>query len=216
MKGIYRHHKGKLYRVTGEGIHSETLETLVVYKALYPNPLGQDWVRPKEMFVGRVLVGGAETERFQNLEIQIEQQETVAEDQFLALESLLPQVFGPFDISKLKTRLADKDQVLLLIALVDKTPVGFKLGYQKTKSVFYSWLGGVRPDFQGMGIGKALMKHQHTWCVEQGYEIVETKTLNRWKSMLILNINSGFEVKGTELRSNGETKIILEKHLEGY
>jgi len=33
--GIYRHYKGNEYEVIGIGKHSETLEDLVVYKALY-------------------------------------------------------------------------------------------------------------------------------------------------------------------------------------
>jgi len=44
----YKHYKGHYYRVIGEARHSETLEDLVVYQALY----GEQalWVRPKAMF----------------------------------------------------------------------------------------------------------------------------------------------------------------------
>jgi hypothetical protein len=47
--GLYRHYKGKHYEVIGVAKHSETLETLVVYRPLY----GEQglWVRPFEMFV---------------------------------------------------------------------------------------------------------------------------------------------------------------------
>lgn len=48
--GKYRHYKGKEYEVIGFAKHSETLEELVVYKALY-QPEGENlWVRPKKMF----------------------------------------------------------------------------------------------------------------------------------------------------------------------
>jgi hypothetical protein len=54
LQGIYRHYKGKLYRVTGVARHSESLEQMVVYECLYDNPEGQLWVRPLEMFLEKV------------------------------------------------------------------------------------------------------------------------------------------------------------------
>lgn len=49
-KGIYKHYKGNLYRVIGFGKHSETLEDLVFYEALYDNPKSKFWIRPMKMF----------------------------------------------------------------------------------------------------------------------------------------------------------------------
>jgi hypothetical protein len=50
--GRYRHYKGREYRVLGIARHSETLEPLVVYQALY----GEHalWVRPAAMFTKNV------------------------------------------------------------------------------------------------------------------------------------------------------------------
>ncbi len=60
--GFYRHYKGNEYRVFGIARHSETLEPLVVYQALY----GERglWVRPAAMFVETVEVGGRPVPRF--------------------------------------------------------------------------------------------------------------------------------------------------------
>jgi len=63
--GIYRHYKGKNYRVIGTAKHSETEEDLVLYYPLY----GEDdvktyWVRPLEMFSGTVSIDGSEASRF--------------------------------------------------------------------------------------------------------------------------------------------------------
>ncbi len=66
--GIYRHYKGKQYEVIGIAHHSETLEELVVYKALYESPdygYGAIWVRPRAMFEEDVMVDGVQQKRFQ-------------------------------------------------------------------------------------------------------------------------------------------------------
>ena len=46
--GKYRHFKGNEYEVLGIGLHSETLEEMVVYRALYGD-CGL-WVRPAAMW----------------------------------------------------------------------------------------------------------------------------------------------------------------------
>jgi cyclomaltodextrinase / maltogenic alpha-amylase / neopullulanase len=61
--GKYRHYKGNEYQVIGLANHSETLEDLVVYKALYGK--GQMWVRPLKMFEEKVVVDGKEVPRFE-------------------------------------------------------------------------------------------------------------------------------------------------------
>lgn len=60
--GLYRHYKGKDYRVVGVARHTETKEPVVVYQALYG---GRGlWVRPAAMFNGTVEVGGKRVPRF--------------------------------------------------------------------------------------------------------------------------------------------------------
>ncbi len=65
--GIYKHYKGNLYEVIGIAHHSETLEELVVYKALYDTTdfgYGAIWVRPLAMFNETIVVDGREVNRF--------------------------------------------------------------------------------------------------------------------------------------------------------
>ena len=63
--GIYEHYKGNRYEVIGVGKHSETLEELVVYRALYGE--GGLWIRPLKMFLEKVVVGGKEVPRFSSM-----------------------------------------------------------------------------------------------------------------------------------------------------
>lgn len=60
--GTYRHYKGKEYRVLHLATHSETMEQLVVYQALYDE--FQVWVRPLVMFTEKVEVDGLVIPRF--------------------------------------------------------------------------------------------------------------------------------------------------------
>lgn len=64
--GKYQHYKGNHYDVLGVARHSETEEEFVVYRALY----GSEglWIRPKAMFLEKVLVNGKEVPRFSYLE----------------------------------------------------------------------------------------------------------------------------------------------------
>ena len=60
--GKYRHYKGNFYEVIGMAFHSETLEEMVVYKALYGD--GGVWVRPAFMWEEEVEVEGKRVKRF--------------------------------------------------------------------------------------------------------------------------------------------------------
>lgn len=68
--GRYQHYKGKFYEVIGVAHHSETLEELVVYRALYKTEYGVNalWVRPKTMFIENVVIDGKEVPRFKLVE----------------------------------------------------------------------------------------------------------------------------------------------------
>lgn len=60
--GLYEHYKGFRYKVLEIARHSETLEEMVVYQALY----GERgiWVRPLPMFLEHVTIDGKSLPRF--------------------------------------------------------------------------------------------------------------------------------------------------------
>lgn len=64
--GKYRHFKGNYYEVLGTARHSETLELLVVYRALYGE--GGLWVRPAAMWKETVEKENYHGPRFQFVE----------------------------------------------------------------------------------------------------------------------------------------------------
>ena len=62
INGMYEHYKGFHYKVLAIARHSETLEELVVYQALY----GEEgiWVRPLAMFLENVITDEKTQPRF--------------------------------------------------------------------------------------------------------------------------------------------------------
>ena len=62
IHGIYRHFKGDYYLVEGVGIHSETKEKYVIYRALYGDT-EKVYLRPFEMFLSKV-----DKEKYPNVE----------------------------------------------------------------------------------------------------------------------------------------------------
>jgi len=67
LGALYRHYKGNLYKVHQIVRHSETLEELVFYEALYENKQGVFWVRPLKMFMETVNISGKEMPRFEHV-----------------------------------------------------------------------------------------------------------------------------------------------------
>ena len=66
--GLYRHFKGNYYRVLYVARHSETMEPIIVYRALYGD--GGVWVRPADMWNEAVERDGKIYQRFRPLSAQ--------------------------------------------------------------------------------------------------------------------------------------------------
>ena len=64
--GKYRHFKGMEYEVMHVARHSENLEWMVVYRALYGN--GDVWVRPLSMWNETVEHNGITVKRFTKID----------------------------------------------------------------------------------------------------------------------------------------------------
>lgn len=62
---LYEHYKGQRYKIMGVARHSETLEELVIYQALYGD--SDIWVRPIGMFLENVNIDGLSRPRFKLL-----------------------------------------------------------------------------------------------------------------------------------------------------
>lgn len=120
----------------------------------------------------------------------------------------------PYPSEKFEGEVPRKPGFLLFVAYDGIIPVGYKMGYELSSKLFYSWNGGVIPAHRGKGVAKALMDEQHLCIKELGYETVRTHTKNRYRAMLIFNIKQGFDVIGVYTSEReGEQSIMLEKNL---
>lgn len=146
--------------------------------------------------------------------MQIEIKPGSCEDCF-AIASVIPEFSsGAYPLKEYKQRILNR-QHLILVAFENDMPVGFKMGYQKDgENTFYSWLGGVLPQFRKNGIASKLAKEQEKILKENGFQTLEFKTRNYLKPMLIFGLKNGFnivEVIKKETESNH--RIVLRKTL---
>jgi ribosomal protein S18 acetylase RimI-like enzyme len=121
------------------------------------------------------------------------------------------KIFG--DASQLVEQMKHKPQLLVNVAWDENKVIGYKIGYSMDFEKYYSWLGGVDPVYRNLGIASKLLEEQHRYLKKAGYKAVQTKTKNKWRSMLILNLKYGFDIIGTYTDEDGEPKIILQKNL---
>lgn len=66
--GKYRHYKGHQYKVISLAKDESTLEDVVIYEALYDNPVSKVWTRKLKNFTEEIEVGGRKVPRFEFIE----------------------------------------------------------------------------------------------------------------------------------------------------
>lgn len=130
----------------------------------------------------------------------------------VALSKEIDEFQNPHDEGEYKKRLRGIPH-LILVAYTDEQPIGFKVAYEREKSL-YSWMGAVHPNWRRRGVAKALANQQEAWARQQGYTSITFKTRNRLKPMLLFGIQNGFDIIGFEKREEiGENRILLRKKL---
>ncbi|MEP1095170.1 MAG: GNAT family N-acetyltransferase [Cyclobacteriaceae bacterium] len=135
-------------------------------------------------------------------------------DEVVSLMQELPEFINPYSKEELRKRLLVAN--LMLVAEMNEQLVGFKCGYERESGTkkFYSWLGGVLPRHRNKGVAESLLKKMEEWCLERGYEVLEFKTFNEHKGMLIFSIKSGFEIVDVRYSEKDDRKrIVLQKEL---
>ena len=211
---FYRHYKNKPYKYLGTVRHSETLEELVLYETLYENEQSRVWVRPKEMFFEKIVKDGKEIFRFEPVSFTYVESLVIGSEEKEIILALGQKSFPDFDEVMLSRKLNETLQPYLIVAYDVNKPVGFKLGFKHDTDSFNSWLGGVLPEYQQLGIGSELMMKQHDWVKTNGYKKVFAKSKSKFRHMIDLDLKHGFEIVGTEKEITGEITILFQKSFD--
>lgn len=130
------------------------------------------------------------------------------------LEELYTLLFKDADLKFFNERLkSNQQQALFVVAYNESEPVGFKIGYPYDQDTFYSWIGGVLPQFRKQGIAMQLAILQEDYAKKRGFDKLRTKSMNAYKPMMILNLKNGFSIINVYTNTKGQTKIVFEKRI---
>jgi GNAT superfamily N-acetyltransferase len=123
----------------------------------------------------------------------------------LASETVLPTTEEQIDA------ILSAPDPLALVAFVDDRPVGFKTGRARDagRRYYLSHMGGVLPDYRGMGIATALARHQLRAVAGMGYTTVGYFTGHDNVPMLRMAFGLGFDVVGMQFKPREKIALVI-------
>ncbi len=108
----------------------------------------------------------------------------------------------------------DEADYLPLVAQQGEHLLGFKLGYALNPVTFYSWVGGVIPDFRGMGVALKLLEYQEAWARQQGYKVIQVKSREQFSAMRAMLSKHHYECLSTQTDDEtGDMRYLFRKQL---
>lgn len=134
--------------------------------------------------------------------------------ELLWIHERIPEFPGKASLDFYTERLKDR-LVLALVAEKDGELMGFKVGHKdEAPYTFYSWMGGVRPEFRKHGIADALAEYQENWAKEKGFKRIYFKTRNRFPAMISFGLKRGFKIVQV-IRKGGveDYRVVMRKGL---
>lgn len=109
----------------------------------------------------------------------------------------------------------DRDDLMMVLALVDDEPAGFKIGYRENRFVYYSAKGGVLPEFRRQGLARKMLYYMMDEARTRGYVRFAFDTFpNRDRGMTILGLNEEFRVVKSDFnKTYKDWRLRFEKRL---
>jgi GNAT superfamily N-acetyltransferase len=139
-----------------------------------------------------------------NIKIIVQEGKIVGESALklnLLIKEIFPNLKNDENLIENINKYTDND-LLSIFAMDDTELVGYKIGYAKEPTIFFSWIGAVSPKYRRNGIASKLIESQHEILKKRGYLYITTQSNNKYKDMMRLNLKFGFDIKGVNV--NGD------------
>lgn len=115
-------------------------------------------------------------------------------EELLSVHECIPEFGGKEELDFYRNTLEDRVH-LSLVAIIQDELAGFKVGYvSDNPDIFYSWMGGVVPQFRRDGVATALAEYQENWARNNGFRKIFFKTRNRFPLMINFGISRNFKI----------------------
>ncbi len=123
------------------------------------------------------------------------------------------KVLDSASVAAWNEKLEDRAAVVIAYAESEGEIVGFKVGYELKPTLFYTWVGGVLPEFCSRGIATKMISDQLEFCKAKGFNMIKTISDNRNKEAMILNLRAGYDFCETKVDEEGILRVVMEKKL---
>ncbi len=129
-----------------------------------------------------------------------------------AVSRQIPEFNAPYDETEYQRRMAGRYSLILVAETPTGALAGFKAGYALDNRVFYSWMGGVLPEFRRSGLAQALLENQESQVKALGYRAIQVKTRNCYPAMRMLLDKNGYQIIGfTPAEDPLQNRLLFEK-----
>lgn len=136
-------------------------------------------------------------------------------DELDLLTDLYNRVFTPARTAdSFRRRFEGRQHALILVAQVERRPVGFLTAMELKPDTHFGWLCGVLPDFRRAGVASQLLDAHEAWSRGEAYEVLRFECYNRHRPMLHTAIRHGYNIVGIRWdEQHHDNLVIFEKNL---
>ena len=123
---------------------------------------------------------------------------------------LYNEVFSPRqDQEFFRRRFQGRQNVSMLVAMLDDRHVGFVVGFELTPTTYFGWVCGVLPDFRGRSITRQLMQGQQAWAHDHHYDVIRFECQNQHRPMMHAAITEGYDLVGIRWDTNSANNVVI-------